>query len=67
MPVNSHLPSLPPPPETAQWWLIGPSPMEFENVGFTRPVQPIADSGRSFALVTSDDHLLIACNEQVDR
>jgi len=32
------LPPLPPAPETCQWWLITPSPMEFENIGFSRPV-----------------------------
>jgi guanine nucleotide exchange factor len=37
-PVNRLLPSLPPPPETANWWLVTGSPMSFENIGFTRPV-----------------------------
>ncbi|KAH6903809.1 acyl-CoA N-acyltransferase [Coprinopsis sp. MPI-PUGE-AT-0042] len=37
-PANRLLPSLPPPPETANWWLITGSPMSFENIGFTRPV-----------------------------
>ncbi|TFK37017.1 acyl-CoA N-acyltransferase [Crucibulum laeve] len=35
---NPLLPSLPTPPETTQWWLITPSPMAFENIGFTRPI-----------------------------
>ncbi|KAF4609955.1 hypothetical protein D9613_010541 [Agrocybe pediades] len=42
---------LPPPPETAQWWLVRGSPMKFENVGFTRPAQPTA-SGPRLKLLT---------------
>ena len=34
---HALLPPLPPPPETAQWWLVKPSPMAFENIGFSRP------------------------------
>lgn len=48
-PVGTRSPdlaALPTPPETAQWWLITPSPMEFENVGFTRPVQSLAELGK---------------------
>nr|GAT46053.1 acyl-CoA N-acyltransferase [Mycena chlorophos] len=29
------LPPLPDPPALCDWWLVGPTPMEFENVGFT--------------------------------
>lgn len=38
--VESHplLTALPSPPALTQWWLITPSPMEFENIGFSRPV-----------------------------
>ncbi|KDR70260.1 hypothetical protein GALMADRAFT_255154 [Galerina marginata CBS 339.88] len=50
--VQDDLPPLPTPPETAQWWLITPSPMEFENIGFTRPVQPLVESGKSLKLLT---------------
>ncbi|KAG5652547.1 hypothetical protein H0H81_004608 [Sphagnurus paluster] len=39
LPVQSILSALPSPPETCQWWLVTPSPMEFENIGFSRPVQ----------------------------
>lgn len=39
------LPALPTPPETAQWWLITPSPMAFENIGFSRPVQDLTETG----------------------
>lgn len=44
LPAHSLLPTLPTPPETAQWWLIRPSPMAFENIGFTRPVQSMSQS-----------------------
>ncbi|KAH7911764.1 acyl-CoA N-acyltransferase [Hygrophoropsis aurantiaca] len=41
------LPALPSPPDTAQWWLVTPSPMAFENIGFTRPVQSANRSNAS--------------------
>jgi len=44
MPAHSLLPTLPTPPATAQWWLVTPSPMAFENIGFTRPVQALSQS-----------------------
>ncbi|KJA18247.1 hypothetical protein HYPSUDRAFT_145216 [Hypholoma sublateritium FD-334 SS-4] len=49
---SPDLAALPTPPETAQWWLITPSPMEFENVGFTRPVQSLTELGRKIKLLT---------------
>ncbi|KAH7920129.1 acyl-CoA N-acyltransferase [Leucogyrophana mollusca] len=42
--IHPQLPELPTPPATAQWWLITPSPMAFENIGFTRPVPSVAQS-----------------------
>ncbi|KAJ7771917.1 Mss4-like protein [Mycena maculata] len=30
------LPSLPEPPALVSWWLVAPSPMEFENIGFSK-------------------------------
>jgi len=50
-PPDSNLITLPTPPQTAQWWLITPSPMEFENIGFTRPVKPLMESGRRIKLL----------------
>jgi len=47
--VSSLLQPIPTPPETAQWWLITPNPMAFENVGFTRPVNQ-STSGKVFVL-----------------
>ncbi|KAF5354037.1 hypothetical protein D9756_007183 [Leucocoprinus leucothites] len=38
MPPNPLLTPLPPSSQTAQWWLITPSPMAFENIGFSKPV-----------------------------
>lgn len=38
-PVHPELTPLPLPPATVHWWLITPSPMEFENIGFTRAVR----------------------------
>ncbi|KAG1733881.1 Mss4-like protein [Suillus paluster] len=38
-PLHPDLPALPTPPATVQWWLVTPSMMEFENIGFTRPVR----------------------------
>lgn len=37
------LAALPPSPETTAWWLVTPSPMEFENVGFSQPVSQLAE------------------------
>jgi len=38
VPLNPLLAPLPPPGETTQWWLVSPSPMAFENIGFSKPV-----------------------------
>jgi hypothetical protein len=43
---HPDLPVLPPPPATTHWWLITPSPMEFENIGFSRPVQQLSSCER---------------------
>ncbi|KZT03612.1 acyl-CoA N-acyltransferase [Laetiporus sulphureus 93-53] len=46
--AHSPLASLPPPPETMNWWLVRPNAMAFENVGFSKAVVdeacPAADS-----------------------
>jgi hypothetical protein len=39
------LAALPEPPGTTQWWLITPSPMAFENIGFSRPVASQSAAG----------------------
>jgi len=35
--IHPDLPSLPPPPDKTHWWLVTPSPMSFENIGFSNP------------------------------
>ncbi|KAG2127985.1 Mss4-like protein [Suillus clintonianus] len=37
--LHPDLQALPAPPATTQWWLVTPNVMDFENIGFTRPVQ----------------------------
>ena len=37
--IPECLGALPAPPATAQWWLVTPNAMAFENIGFSRPVQ----------------------------
>lgn len=48
---NPFLQALPTPPSTAQWWLVTPSPMTFENIGFSRPVAPQIPSGPRLKLL----------------
>ncbi|KAF9004608.1 acyl-CoA N-acyltransferase [Cyathus striatus] len=50
-PPSPLLPALPAPPETTQWWLITPSPMEFENIGFSRAVPSIDPSKPTLKLL----------------
>ncbi|KAF4566296.1 hypothetical protein EYR36_011713 [Pleurotus pulmonarius] len=52
-PGNPLLSKLPPPPQTSEWWLAGPSPMVFENIGFSRPVTalPPSDTGARLKLL----------------
>ncbi len=38
VPNHSLLPAMPAASESTSWWLIEPSPMEFENIGFSRAV-----------------------------
>ncbi|KAF5389961.1 hypothetical protein D9757_003562 [Collybiopsis confluens] len=57
IPAHPLLPALPSSSESTQWWLITPSPMQFENIGFSRPVQ-------SLSLSPSGNKLkLLACAE----
>lgn len=37
--LPEYLGALPAPPATAQWWLVVPNAMVFENIGFSRAVQ----------------------------
>ncbi|KAG6867847.1 hypothetical protein C0993_010302 [Termitomyces sp. T159_Od127] len=45
LPPQTLLAALPDPPEDADWWLIKPTPMQFENIGFSRPVQGVTQGG----------------------
>ncbi|KAJ3808554.1 Mss4-like protein [Lentinula aff. lateritia] len=53
IPTHPLLPQLPSSSEFTQWWLITPNPMQFENVGFSRPVESLSlsPSGRKVKLL----------------
>ncbi|KAJ7864984.1 acyl-CoA N-acyltransferase [Mycena olivaceomarginata] len=53
-PGNPLLPVLPQPPAVAQWWLITPSAMEFENIGFSRPVESLGGKMKLLACAECD-------------
>ncbi|KAJ7171789.1 Mss4-like protein [Mycena crocata] len=44
------LPPMPDTPALATWWLVAPSPMEFENIGFSKPLSN--DAGVQMKLLT---------------
>lgn len=56
-PLHQDLPALPAPPATAQWWLVGPTVMEFENIGFTKPVQQDAVAPKLKFLICAECEL----------
>ncbi|KAI0826657.1 acyl-CoA N-acyltransferase [Trametes gibbosa] len=43
--------TLPAPPAMAQWWLVKPNAMAFENIGFSRAVQATGPGGRRLKLL----------------
>ncbi|KIK59482.1 hypothetical protein GYMLUDRAFT_227051 [Collybiopsis luxurians FD-317 M1] len=53
IPIHPLLPPLPNNPESVQWWLITPTPMQFENIGFSRPVESLSlsPSGKKLKLL----------------
>eukprot|EP00918_Siedleckia_nematoides_P041072 GHVU01089138.1.p1 GENE.GHVU01089138.1~~GHVU01089138.1.p1 ORF type:complete len:170 (+),score=8.41 GHVU01089138.1:30-539(+) len=53
IPPHPTLPPLPSSSESMHWWLITPSPMEFENIGFSHPVEslPLTSSGKKLKLL----------------
>ncbi|KNZ75875.1 hypothetical protein J132_00888 [Termitomyces sp. J132] len=57
LPPQTLLATLPDPPENTDWWLIKPTPMQFENIGFSRPVHGVTQGGNGRPLK------LIACAE----
>ncbi|PFH51637.1 hypothetical protein AMATHDRAFT_142224 [Amanita thiersii Skay4041] len=54
-PRHPLLPALPDPPQTTNWWLVTPSPMSFENIGFTHAVTSMGN--------TTEQMKLLACAE----
>ncbi|KAF9468804.1 acyl-CoA N-acyltransferase [Collybia nuda] len=50
-PSHPNLPILPVPPAATHWWLVTPSPMEFENIGFSRPLQQQSSSSPKMKLL----------------
>ncbi|KAG6890031.1 hypothetical protein C0995_012488 [Termitomyces sp. Mi166 len=57
LPPQTLLAALPDPPQDTDWWLIKPTPMQFENIGFSRPVNGVTQGGNGRPLK------LIACAE----
>ncbi|THH16313.1 hypothetical protein EW146_g4318 [Bondarzewia mesenterica] len=51
--TNPLLPALPTLPIKTYWWLVGPNPMVFENIGFSKPVNTASNKPRK----------LLACAE----
>ncbi|KAJ7705331.1 acyl-CoA N-acyltransferase [Mycena rosella] len=62
-PRHPLLPALPIPPTAAQWWLIAPSPMEFENIGFSHVVESLGDKMKLLACAECDLGPLGWCKE----
>ncbi|KAG7092736.1 hypothetical protein E1B28_009064 [Marasmius oreades] len=52
LPVNALLPSISH-HTSSNWWLITPSPMQFENIGFSRIAEslPVSPSGKKIKLI----------------
>ncbi|KAJ7678228.1 acyl-CoA N-acyltransferase [Mycena polygramma] len=53
-PRHPLLPSLPSVPATAQWWLVTPSAMEFENIGFSRATDSLGERMKLLACAECD-------------
>ncbi|TRM55982.1 acyl-CoA N-acyltransferase [Schizophyllum amplum] len=51
-PASPHLATLPTPPETTQWWLVTPSAMAFENIGFSNTIPSPETPGSSMKLLS---------------
>ncbi|KAJ7472268.1 acyl-CoA N-acyltransferase [Mycena galericulata] len=60
---HSLLPALPPSPTMIQCWLITPSPMEFENIGFSHAVELLGDKMKLLACAECDLGPLGWCKE----
>ncbi|KAJ7254663.1 acyl-CoA N-acyltransferase [Mycena haematopus] len=53
-PGNPLLPALPQQSTTAQWWLVTPSAMEFENIGFSHAVESLGEKMKLLACAECD-------------
>ncbi|KAJ7103720.1 Mss4-like protein [Mycena epipterygia] len=62
-PCHPLLPALPPSSAVAQWWLIAPSPMEFENIGFSHGIESLGDKMKLLACAECDLGPLGWCKE----
>ncbi|KAJ7740933.1 acyl-CoA N-acyltransferase [Mycena maculata] len=62
-PHHPLLPDLPPSPTMIQWWLITPSPMEFENIAFSHAVESLGDKMKLLACAECDLGPLGWCKE----
>ncbi|KAJ7037476.1 Mss4-like protein [Mycena alexandri] len=51
------LPPMPEPPAVANWWLVTPSPMEFENIGFSKPLSSEPGAAQMKLLVCAECEL----------
>ncbi|KAF9223209.1 Mss4-like protein [Gyrodon lividus] len=49
--LDPILAPLPAAPATVQWWLVTPSPLAFENIGFSLPVVSAEDSSAPLKLL----------------
>ncbi|KAL7284214.1 hypothetical protein ACG7TL_001496 [Trametes sanguinea] len=49
--LPEYLGALPAPPATAQWWLVKPNAMAFENIGFSRAIQATGPNGQKLKLL----------------
>ncbi|PBK78472.1 Mss4-like protein [Armillaria solidipes] len=45
---------IPEAPEKSSWWLVGPTPMEFDNIGFSKTVDsiPLSPNGKKIKLLS---------------
>ncbi|KAJ6551468.1 Mss4-like protein [Mycena capillaripes] len=53
-PQHPLLPALPLSPAIAEWWLVTPSAMEFENIGFSRATQSLGEKIKLLACAECD-------------
>ncbi|KAJ7040800.1 acyl-CoA N-acyltransferase [Mycena alexandri] len=62
-PRDPLLLALPEPPAVTQWWLVAPSAMEFENIGFSHAIKSLGDKIKLLACAECDLGPLGWCKE----